>query len=441
MKVTTISVNCGNDRSGIEGHIREMLQGDNAPDILTINAQEVKFGTEFQTIQSMLEGTNYAVAAFEPRITATKPGVFFSRDTGLSNFVVYDKTKFLPPQTIGKKDIVSLSGFSNKGALINKVELTPINGAPPIRLGLIAGHLDSNKQNQRLSEWHKIYKTIHPEVENWEELEQKIMDMTIGGFDANVRYALGDPQNYWQGEGNAETKIYLNTLPLGVVKSSAEPTYNKVLLEQIDSVSSVELSETPAETDSRSTTAMSIEEMCARPGKRPGLADMGNLDILTVMTGQEADVSHSVTCTTIPFDGSTKRDHSAVVNSFEFTPYANAFEKVKSHVLSRIKLLDQGQGTHIYQELSEALSREGLNEVEAKGLLVEYYNRHVVAAPSQNFQREFDEVRSRSNSDFSTPQTSPSSRSSWSSRSPSPVSSEEDEMQVQDTTYNPMHRK
>ncbi len=431
LHIIPISVNCGNDASGIEQNIKQILEFSQ-PDMVTIHAQEVYFSRELANLSSALEGTPYAIAKLEERVTITKMSSdVLGRNTGMCNFIIYDTRKFNPPVQ-DTRETVNLAALklSNKGAVINTVTIPLKDSEESLRIKLIAGHLDSNHSDKRLREWQGIHQTLYPRALDWDGLVSTIPDCTFGGFDMNTRFKVDNLDNPYVGSGTVETKTYIGTTPIGVVFAPDSPTYDKPSLKAMKK--GLRYSETYSSSDSSSEESLSrppspssVTQMPEESSKRPGEVDMGILDVVFSMTGQEKVVAPSTTCEIIPFDLTTKRDHCAVIGpTMSFLPYIDSFAKVKAHVLNYLKLYDQGAKLtgeqSMFEELNRLLSTEQNPQVQ-KALLLQYYNDYVSLTPRLNLSQQLTDRTPPKMSFFSAPK-------------PSDWSSDEEEV------LNPLHK-
>jgi hypothetical protein len=201
----------------------------------------------------------------------------------------------------------------------------------------------------------------------------------------------------------------LSILGFGVITTTNTPTYDKVLIEKLQQefkkLSPEELTMLRIKHQKSSPRKESFDDylrtiLLSRIPKTEENADVsdkkrknkqskGPLDILMHMTGKDEDVSVQ-TVKAFDVTGEGLRDHAAVMSQLiEFQPHANELEKVKGHLLTKMKLFDQSQGVDatkgVYQRLKNALASADNDEKTQQDILVYYYNRYVVELPLQYF--------------------------------------------------------
>ena len=292
--------------------------------------------------------------------------------------MIYNTKKFKAPEVVESKFIrVSML---NKGMYVQDFHLPSISrDKPPLKFKAVSAHLDSFNQNNRLREWQRGHETLYPRVRNFKELAQAIPDCMFGGGDMNTRLKLGRDKNPWGPEDSSEeTKAY-NQCPLGQVQYSKKVTYDKVAYKNLVAIHKSKLIKLPDEDPEQDVTQ--------QEGKRKGEQDRGYLDVCWGCTGQESDVSPKV-AETFDFTSTNQRDHAAVLSAVqEFRPYETDLARVEAHVLTHMKLFDQGQASEpekgVFNQLKQALS--SATPSMKKELLVSYYNRYVVELPKQIF--------------------------------------------------------
>ena len=408
IKMKIMTMNCGNGPSHLRDTILHELQNngpyhENYLDVLVINAQEIDFKKEFDSLD--LSSLGYNTVMLNKKITRTKCDDInvLRGNTGICTYVIYKDKKFAPPK-IDKSKFLTVAN-PNKGMLVQTFTLSPKNGKnTKLTFQTTSAHLDSYSQEKRLMEMRQGYKYSFPKVSNFAELAAITPDCRFYGGDQNTRFDLGSSENPYLNATTLETKA-LSILGFGVITTTNTPTYDKVLNEKLqqefNKLSPEELKMLRIEhqrkesfDDYLRTILLSrILETEANAEvsdkKRMGKQPTGYLDISMHITGKDEDVSVQ-TVKAFDVTGEGLRDHAAVMSQLiEFQPHANELEKVKGHLLTKMKLFDQSQGVDatkgVYQRLKNALASADNDEKTQQDILVYYYNRYVVELPLQYF--------------------------------------------------------
>ena len=333
INIQAATANCGNDTLGDEA-LSKLISEADMSGLMIVNCQEVNLEKTMEKLEKKLIGTHLSSAHSELRKTFTKvEWSVVTGSTGMASIVIFDKTKIKAVQFNEMEKKEAAGKNSNKGATINTVLITDMDGHNyPIQT--IAGHLESNSDQQRVEDWRKIRSQMHPKVDTFDELNQVIPSAVVAGYDANTRSIVSpsspdastvDVVNLWREPAHLDSKIAPFVLGrLGDEVFSEEDTYKFKLKEG-------------------SPTKVLKEDK-----KRPGYANAGSLDFVSLQNNTSGITNISPSTENhhyqkakqnIPIEENSRRDHNIIVSdAIHLNPNTDKFTQIRNHICKQLTM-------------------------------------------------------------------------------------------------------
>ena len=342
LTITGVTANCGNDTLGIKAaqSICDAIEVPDGPDVLVIHCQEVHYKKQRAQLQQAIAAhANIDLVASSLMVTRTTIANLdvLAGHTGIATFVLYKKDK-LQKVAFNSQETKEIRGENrNKGGYLNILSITDSAGHTH-RIRTISGHLDSYSEKIRANDWQHLKQNSAFEAKTWEELVEKIPDVQVAGYDANIRNRLEEstkhPIDLWRQRDLDPCIAPLVLAPMGTTLYSSKSTF-------------------------QTTRDVNVED-----AKRKGYARGGSLDFVAVQNNTMSpmrppdNIRYTEATLNLPEERGTHRDHRVIAGATILLRAVTPFARVQHYLIAELMFSAPKLAEEIRQLEDSAPNRE-----------------------------------------------------------------------------------